>query len=197
MEEFTMSNPLNYTHEVRKVDLQKYKDAYTNELRKRFLRGAEMSVEEVRRLIYGYTFTEEYSTNPACSILSINFWYNVIDKAEREEIVNLPEFYSDIVENPDDICEEEFEEIIDRASDIADMIHDAIYSTGDGKTPKTAFCVIDICQAHEILSRLFGRDIRQINQVPIAENIECITFRSKFCGADAEFKAYFEIVDGK
>ena len=192
-----MPNPLNYTHDFKKVDFSKYKDSYTNELLEKFLSGTELSTETVRGLMYGYTFTKKYANHEDDEHFSISHWYKVIDKAERMQFgeiddddtpLAIPDF-----DNLDEMEEDEYDEIIDRASDIADMIFYAIYSTGDGKTPETAFCIIDTYQEYEMLHRLFGRDVRVTMQSLIHGNIDCIEFKSTFCGPEQDFKVYFDI----
>lgn len=191
-----MPNPLNYTHDIKKVDFSKYKDSYSKELLEKFLAGTELSTEHVRELMYGYTFTKEYAENSDDSNFSISHWYEVIDKAERMQFGDIADDDNDTIPNPEDLDEmddDEYDAIIDRASDIADMIFYAIYSTGDGKTPKTAFCIIDTYQEYEMLHRLFGRDVRIIRQSLLKNNIDCIEFKSTFCGSDQDFTVYFDV----
>lgn len=182
-----MPNPLNYTHDIKKVDFSKYKDSYNKELLEKFLAGVELSTEHVRELIYGFTFTKDYAEHKNDEHFSISHWYEVIDNAERMQFAGPDD------DDIDDMDEEECDEIIDRASDIADMIFYAIYSTGDGKTPETAFCVIDTYQEYEILHRLFGRDVRVTQQMLLKDHIDCIEFKSGFCGSEQSFKVYFDI----
>ncbi len=183
-----MPNPLNYTHDVRKVDFSKYKTSYNKELEEKFLAGIELSTEHVRELIYGYTFTKEYAQEYRDSIFSISHWYDIIDKAES---MQFSEFDPD--SDMEDMDDEECDEIIDSASDIADMIFYAIYSTGDGKSPETAFCVIDTYQEYEMLQRLFGRDVRVTRQTLLGNHIDCIEFQSGFCGSEQSFKVFFDM----
>ena len=68
-------------------------------------------------------------------------------------------------------------------------ILEAIDSTGDGKTPETALCVIDVGQEYEYISRVFPySELRQLKQ-SVCNGIDCLEFEPAY-GVD---RIYFDI----
>jgi len=146
-----------------KVDFDQYRESFNEEKLGTFINGngEELTVEEVRELMYGYTFTEEYSQEPVTSPFSINWWmthlYEEGNEYSRQE----------------------------------ELIAEAIIGTGDGNTPETAFCVIDLYQEYEILSILMPkRTPLVVGWSLLPGNIDCLKLEPNEYGID---KLYFDM----
>ena len=70
------------------------------------------------------------------------------------------------------------------------LLMQAIDSTGDGKTPETAFCVIDVHQEYEFISRSSRFIGLQLVRQSVANGIDCLEFKDY---KDDIEKVYFDI----
>ena len=162
---------LGVRDDFRKVNYEEYKDSCTKELLQQFLDGkldGNTPVETLRGLMYGYTFTDEYaqSPHPLDSPFSIQYWKDII-----------------FADPPDDL-------IYSYQCQIAQIL-DTILSTGDGKTRKTAFCVIDVYQEYELMNEIFAYYVPEITQQKLlAGGIDCIEFKPNDFGVE---KLYFDV----
>ena len=177
---------------MKKVDYSEYKGLYDEGFKDVLLKSpVDVDLESTRAFLYGYTFTDNYAKCIIPDELSMDYW-----KEQYE-----PKFDSD---NPFDFDFNAFEEIqreieIEDMNGTADMydvdsvqeirLLEAIDSTGDGATPETALCVIDVYQEYEYLHRVFpystlqvkGQELLMggINRLEFKDNvygIECIYF---------------------
>lgn len=110
-----------------KVVYDKYQESFSEQDMERFVNdefGEMVPVERIRRLMYGYTFTEAYCKDSQEFDIGYCLCLQQEDKAEWR----------------------------------ADQIENAILSTGDGRTPETAFDVIDISQEYDLIKCLMPID---------------------------------------
>ena len=54
------------------------------------------------------------------------------------------------------------------------LILEAIDSTGDGKTPETALCVIDVHQEYEYIQRVVRLSVLQLVKQSVKNGIDCL-----------------------
>ena len=67
---------------------------------------------------------------------------------------------------------------------------ETIDSTGDGKTPETALCVIEVGQEYEYLQRVFPYSVLQVKCQSVSDGIDCLEFEDNPFGIE---KIYFDI----
>ena len=70
------------------------------------------------------------------------------------------------------------------------LILETIDSTGDGKTPETALCVIDVHQEYEYIQRVVRFGVLKIVKQSFSEGIDCIELEGH--NGQVE-KLYFDI----
>lgn len=70
------------------------------------------------------------------------------------------------------------------------LILETIDSTGDGKTPETALCVIDVHQEHEYIQRVVRLSLLQLVRQSVANGIDCLELRDYDGHIE---KVYFDI----
>jgi len=164
----------------RKVDFDEYKNSCTKELLQQFLDGKlglETPIETLRGIMFGYTFTEDYVNNRHVSPFSIQYWEDVVDFGE-----NIPNDWGEKIDD---------EVIVELCQNRIDQIVDTLLSTGDGKSPGTAFCVIDTYQEYELMREIFTFGIpEKIRQSLLEGGIDCIEFASNEYGVE---KLYFDV----
>lgn len=195
MSDFSMSNPLNYSHVVRELDLQLCRNGFTKLLFNRFLTGKSLSQGEMRSLMYGAIFAPDFNSTDFV-FFSIAFWYKIIDDADNQaEDSPFLKHYLETSKIIDFDEEPDYEAIIDVASDISDLIYETIYSTGDGKTIETAFCIVHNCQKKEMVQRLFGNDVQIRDNQELDDNISCVSLKSKVSGKEQNYKIYFNLIN--
>ena len=54
---------------------------------------------------------------------------------------------------------------------------ETIDSTGDGKTPETALCVIDVHQEYEYIQRVVRLSVLQLVRQSVADGIDCLELK--------------------
>lgn len=123
-----------------KVDFNQYKDAYDQDVIQAWKsRELELDVETLRAMMYGFTFTNDYAEGNLEDSFFMDYW-----KDNSSELYFEPDL-SDVV---DDLFEKamnnvrEDDYLIDTPQER--LLMQTIESTGDGKSPETAFCVIDV-----------------------------------------------------
>ena len=67
---------------------------------------------------------------------------------------------------------------------------EAIDSTGDGKTPETALCVIDVHQEYEYIQRVVRLSVLQLVRQSVADGIDCLELKDYDGHIE---KVYFDI----
>lgn len=179
---------------MKKVDYSEYKGLYDEGFKDVLLKSpVDVDLESTRAFLYGYTFTDNYAKCIIPDELSMDYW-----KEQYE-----PKFDSD---NPFDFDFNAFEEIqreieIEDMNGTADMydvdsvqeirLLEAIDSTGDGATPETALCVIDVYQEYEYLHRVFPYSTLQVKgQELLMGGIDRLEFKDNVYGIEC---IYFDV----
>ena len=167
----------------KKVNYSSYKDKYDEEIKSRMETSPEsVDVETMRENLYGYTYTKEYAKGEIPDELSMDYW-------EEYHLEN-DDLDIDFWEDPDPaIIDAMYDEYFD-LSPQERLLMQAIESTGDGKTPETAFCVIDVHQEYEFINRSSRFIGLQFVMQSVANGIDCLEFKDY--KGDIE-KVYFDI----
>ena len=165
-----------------KVDYNLYKDAYDKDVIQAWKeRKLELDVETLRALMYGFTFTKEYAEGNLEESLFMDYWrdcnLNFVPKLLCEESVD---------EEMDKMVEDGSLVIISRVC----LLMQTIDSTGDGKTPETALCVIDVQQEYEYIRSKFPYIFLRVVKQKLLDGIDCLCFDDNPFGIDC---IYFDI----
>ena len=70
------------------------------------------------------------------------------------------------------------------------LILEAIDSTGDGKTPETALCVIDVHQEYEYIQRVVRLSVLQLVRQSVVDGTDCLELKDYDGRIE---KVYFDI----
>ena len=166
----------------RKVDFNQYKNAYDKDVILAWKnRKRELDVETLRALMYGFTFTKEYADGNMEESLFMDYWRDI-------SFDYVPELLTEesIDEEMDKMVEDDDEIEISRES----LLMQTIDSTGDGKTPETALCVIDVHQEYEYIERKFPFCFLRMTKQSVCNGIDCLYFDKNPFGIDC---IYFDI----
>ena len=173
-----------------KVNYSEYEGKYDEHMKERMEKDPEsIDIETMRANLYGYTFTKEYADGEIPDELSMDYW---------EEY----HFENDLLDEPVDIDLDsmlhEMEQPL-REKDLSpyfdvspqeELLLKAIDSTGDGKTPETALCVIDVHQEYEYIHRVVRLFVLRLVEQSVVNGIDCLTFENN--KGEIE-KVYFNI----
>lgn len=154
--------------DFQKVDYQVYKGKYNEDTCVHLLEHPdEACIEDLREQMYGYTYTQDYARGIYPDALSMDYW-------SEDYMVRM------------DFDNDDFEIELNDESDVDDYIVDTpqermllqtIESTGDGLTPETAFCIIDVSQEYEFMDRVFPYNLLTVSrQRLLSKSIDCIEF---------------------
>ena len=166
----------------RKVDFNQYKNAYDKDVILAWKnRKRELDVETLRALMYGFTFTKEYADGNMEESLFMDYWRDI-------SFDYVPELFTEesLDEEMDKMVEDDHEIEISREN----LLLQAIDSTGDGKTPETALCVIDVHQEYEYIERKFPFCFLRMTKQSVCNGIDCLYFDKNPFGIDC---IYFDI----
>lgn len=155
----------------RKVNYSEYKDTLINYLLKSFAEGkiSDFDTEKTRRMLYGYTFTEDYAKGVIPDILSIDYWQEINkEKHLSPAKLSLNEFLGQE-------C----------------LIFDAIKSTGNG-TADMPYNVICVKHEYEFIMYDNPEPVKILKQRLLPGNIDCIEFETDGCVKSI----YFDISHG-
>jgi len=157
------------------VDYKQYDTTFNAALLNEWRKGKrELNKETLRALMYGYTFTESYAKGKIDDALSMDYWK---EKWWGEDFYLEPEY-----ECPHDYCVDTPQEL---------LLMEVIESTGDGNSPETAFCVIDVGQEYEYIRRKFPFNLIELKQQYVScEGIDCLQFQKNMFDIDC---LYFNI----
>ena len=167
-----------------RVDFSQYKDSYDKDVIMAWKGGKlELDVETLRALLYGFTFTKDYAEGNLEDSLFMDYW--------RDDALNL-----DLEEDPcfdepieeDMVNEMEDDYVIDTPQER--LLMKTIDSTGDGKSPKTALCIIDVHQEYEYIGRKFPYCFLRMTEQKFCDGIDCLCFDDNPFGIDC---IYFDI----
>ena len=174
---------------MKKVNYSEYEGKYEESIKERLENDPEsIDVEMMRAFLYGYTFTKEYAKGEIPDEFSMDYWEErqlEIDLDDPEEI----DFESmigdlDLTFNKEDDCP------YYDGSPQEKLILETIDSTGDGKTPETALCVIDVHQEHEYIQRVVRLSVLQLVKQSVRNGIDCLELKDYDGRIE---KVYFDI----
>ena len=173
-----------------KVNYSEYEGKYDEHMKERMAKEPEsIDIETMRANLYGYTFTKGYADGEIPDELSMDYW---------EEYSFENELLDDSVEIDLDSILHEMEQPL-RDKDLSpyfdvspqeELLLKAIDSTGDGKTPETALCVIDVHQEYEYIQRVVRLFVLRLVEQSVVNGIDCLTFENN--RGEIE-KVYFDI----
>ena len=155
-------NAPNYTQIEVNVKEQSSSYYYPNLLKKYFDANSEMTLEEARHLYYGYVFQTNYvptDTSTYNNKLAITLSRGSFTPSDYAEILeysnalllqdpfNLRALNAKLLVLAQQNDTEEYKKVAQQRS----IVQNAIVSTGDGMTEKTAFYVIKVAHEYDIL----------------------------------------------
>ena len=168
---------------LNKVQYSEYEGKYDASIKEGLKKDPlSVDVETMRENLYGYTFTKEYAEGIIPDELSMDYWAN-----RYLEDDNVPIKALDVENIFDDI---NFDDDYFDVTPQERLILETIDSTGDGKTPETALCVIDVHQEYEYINRVVRLSILQLVKQSVANGIDCLELKD-FDGRI--IKVYFDI----
>lgn len=174
---------------MKKVNYADYEGKYDENI-KEMMKTApeEIDVETMRANLYGFTFTEDYADCKIPDEFSMDYWqkYDIEDSfGDMDDFDLLP-----IDEETDVLHPEDAEGCYFFVSPQEELLLKAIDSTGDGKTPQTALCVIDVFQEYEYIDRVVEYCDKQVVEQSVRDGIDCLKLKS-FDGSTV--KLYFDV----
>ncbi len=141
--------------EKRKVNFEEYGGKYDTAFLPTMKESASaISVETLREQMYGYTFTKDYTEGRIPEEFCMDYWSDLYDnmlfdpEVEQDDI----ELLADIKGGDKDVDDSTTEYDVWTLQE--KLILKVIDSTGDGRTPETALCVIDPHQEYEYINRV-------------------------------------------
>lgn len=175
---------------IKKVNYSEYEGKYEDSIKERMVKAPEsIDIETMRANLYGYTFTKEYANGEIPDELSMDYW-------EEFHLENDPLEDSGEIDIESMLQEDDFPSHTEDCSPYFDvspqeeLILKAIDSTGDGKAPETALCVIDVNQEYEYIQRVVRFGVLKIVKQSFSEGIDCIELEGH--NGQVE-KLYFDI----
>ena len=176
--------------QFKKVNYSEYEGKYDELMKEKMAKEPEsIDIETMRANLYGYTFTKEYADGEIPDELSMDYW---------EEYSFENDLLDDSVEIDLDSMLHEMELPLREkdpspyfdVSPQEELLLKAIDSTGDGKTPETALCVIDVHQEYEYIQRVVRLFVLRLVEQSVVNGIDCLTFENNRGGIE---KVYFDI----
>ena len=173
-----------------KVNYSEYEGKYDEHIKEKMAKEPEsIDIETMRANLYGYTFTKEYADGEIPDEFSMDYWeeYSFENDLLDEPIeIDLDSMLHEM-EQP--LGKEDLSPYFD-VSPQEELLLKAIDSTGDGKTPETALCVIDVDQEYEYIQRVVRLSFLQLVRQSVSNGIDCLTFENNRGGIE---KVYFDI----
>ena len=159
---------------MKKVIYSEYEGKYDERIKEKMAKEPEsIDVETMRANLYGYTFTKEYADGEIPDELSMDYWeeYHFENDLLDEPVdINLDSMLREM-EQP--LREKDLSPYFD-VSPQEKLLLEAIDSTGDGKTPKTALCVIDVHQEYEYIQRVVRLSLLRLVGQSVRKGIDCL-----------------------
>lgn len=173
-----------------KVNYSEYEGKYDEHLKEKMAKAPEsIDLETMRANLYGYTFTKEYADGEIPDELSMDYWE---EYHFENDLIDEPieiDLDSMLLEMEQPLGKEDLSPYFD-VSPQEELILKAIDSTGDGKTPETALCVIDVHQEYEYIQRVVRLFVLRLVEQSVVNGIDCLTFENNRGGIE---KVYFDI----
>ena len=173
---------------MKKVIYSEYEGKYDESIKERLEKDpGSVDVEMMRANLYGYTYTKEYADGDIPDELSMDYWE---ERHEEMELDNLNFEDFEMPDNLDSLLEDMDDSPYFDVSPQEKLILETIDSTGDGKTPETALCVIDVDQEYEYIKRVVRLSVFQIVGQSVRNGIDCLEMKD-FDGRIE--KIYFDV----
>jgi hypothetical protein len=173
-----------------KVNYSEYEGKYDEHLKEKMANAPEsINIETMRANLYGYTFTKEYADGEIPDEFSMDYWE---EYHFENDLIDEPieiDLDSMLLEMEQPLGKEDLSPYFD-VSPQEELILKAIDSTGDGKTPETALCVIDVHQEYEYIQRVVRLFVLRLVEQSVVNGIDCLTFENN--RGEIE-KVYFDI----
>ena len=132
----------------------------------------QIDVDAMRDCLYGYTFTENYAKRKVPDELFMDYWKEHYEKSHMDtDDVNCDDIQMGNIEEQ----EEMDMYIVDTPQE--KLLLQTIDSTGDGQSPETALCVIDVGQEYEYVDRVFPYLFLKIERQRERNGIDCLQFQ--------------------
>ena len=173
-----------------KVNYSEYEGKYDEHLKEKMAKEPEsIDIETMRANLYGYTFTKEYADGEIPDEFSMDYWEEYsFEKDLLDDSVEI-DLDSILHEMEQPLREKDPSPYFD-VSPQEELLLKAIDSTGDGKTPETALCVIDVHQEYEYIQRVVRLFVLRLVEQSVVNGIDCLTFENNRGGIE---KVYFDI----
>ena len=168
-----------------KVNYAEYESKYDQRIIEKMAAiPKEISVDAMRACLYGYTFTEDYARMRVLDELSMDYW-----RDRNEELAELDpmEWKDDQIGNVEEM--DEMDEYITTTPQ-EKLLLQTIDSTGDGLSPETALCVIDVYQEYEYLERVSPYFILKLERQSECNGIDCLEFEPNAFNVE---RIYFDV----
>ena len=173
-----------------KVNYSEYEGKYDEHMKEKMAKAPEsIDIETMRANLYGYTFTKEYADGEIPDELSMDYWEeyhfvnDLLDDSGEIDVMA-------IINRTNIAIKDGTDRIYHHVSPQEKLILKAIDSTGDGKTPETALCVIDVHQEYEYIQRVVRLFVLRLVEQSVVNGIDCLTFENN--RGEIE-KVYFDI----
>ena len=174
---------------MKKVIYSEYEGKYDESIKERLEKDpGSVDVEMMRENLYGYTLTKAYADGEISEEFSMDYWEErqlEIDLDDPEKID-----FESMIGDLDLTFNKEDDSPYYDVSPQEKLILETIDSTGDGKTPETALCVIDVHQEHEYIQRVVRLSVLQFVRQSVAGGIDCLELRDYDGRIE---KVYFDI----
>jgi len=174
---------------MKKVNYSEYEGKYDESIKEKLKKDpGSVDVETMRENLYGYTFTKEYADGEIPDELSMDYW------EERQEEIDLDDSgeidFESMRNELDLMLEEDDDSPYYDVSPQEKLILETIDSTGDGKTPETALCVIDVHQEYEYIQRVVRLSFLQLVRQSVMNGVDCLELKDYDGRIE---KVYFDI----
>ena len=174
---------------MKKVNYSEYEGKYDEKIKESLEKDpGSVDVEMMRENLYGYTFTKAYAEGKIPDEFSMDYWEErqlEIDLDDPDEID-----FDSMRGELDSILEDEDDSPYFDVSPQEKLILETIDSTGDGKTPETALCVIDVHQEYEYIKRVVRLFVLQLVRQSVVNGIDCLELKDYDGRIE---KVYFDI----
>ncbi len=166
---------------MKKVNYSEYEGKYNESIKEKLEKDPEsVNVDTMRANLFGYTFTKEYAIGEIPNELSMDYW----EKRNLEIDFENPNFedceipdvskYIRTFNNIDSLLEDVDDNPYFDVSSQEKLLLETIDSTGDGKTPETALCVIDVHQEYEYIQRVVRLSVLHLVKQSVKNGIDCL-----------------------
>ena len=157
-----------------KVNYSEYEGKYDEQIKEKMANAPKsINIETMRANLYGYTFTKQYADGVIPDELSMDYWE---EYHFENDLIDEPieiDLDSMLLEMEQPLGKEDLSPYFD-VSPQEELILKAIDSTGDGKTPETALCVIVVHQEYEYIHRVVRLSVLRLVKQSVKDGVDCL-----------------------